>query len=82
MTHRFIRAFLGLIALPLLSLPNDAVTCREGSFAVKSLDRYGGSPAVKSEASGFFRVDQVAGRWWFVMPEGNGFLSAGINHVD
>ena len=32
--------------------------------------------------TGFFRVEQIDGRWWFVTPEGHGFLSAGVNHID
>ncbi len=53
-----------------------------GNLQGNDLDRYGGLLAVKSKATGFFRVEKIAGRWWFVTPEGNGFLSAGINHVD
>jgi hypothetical protein len=58
------------------------VVSREGEFAGTGLDRYGGSPALKSRATGFFRVDKIGDRWWFITPEGNGFLSAGVNHVD
>ena len=46
------------------------------------LDRYGGWREVQAKATGFFRVQEVAGRWWFITPEGNGFISMGMNHLD
>ncbi len=45
-------------------------------------DQYGGWTGVRVAATGFFRVQQIGGRWWFITPEGNGFLSVGVNHVD
>jgi hypothetical protein len=36
----------------------------------------------KSKATGFFRVEQAGGRWWFITPEGRRFFSLGLNHVD
>ena len=92
MTDRFRRAFpgSGLLALGILGLTAGMAACQERSaepalpdnLRGNDLDRYGGSPAVKTEATGFFRVEKTAGRWWFVTPQGNGFLSAGVNHVD
>jgi hypothetical protein len=45
--------------------------------------RYGGYAPPKGEprrkATGFFRVEQVAGRWWLVDPQGCRFWSAGVN---
>ena len=45
-------------------------------------DKYGGTTAITTAATGFFRVQEVAGRWWFITPEGHGFLSLGVNHID
>ena len=45
----------------------------------EELDRFGGLKSVSFEASGFFRIEQ-SNRWWFVTPEGNAFLSFGLNH--
>ncbi|MEM7602248.1 MAG: hypothetical protein AAF357_12635, partial [Verrucomicrobiota bacterium] len=42
-------------------------------------DRYGGWTGKTFEATGFFRAEKD-GRWWLVTPEGNAFLSFGINH--
>ncbi|HDP33589.1 MAG TPA: beta-agarase, partial [Candidatus Hydrogenedentes bacterium] len=33
------------------------------------------------DGTGWFRVEQVNGRWWFVTPEGRLFLSIGVNCV-
>ncbi len=41
--------------------------------------RYGGFAPGKRKASGFFRVEQIAGRWWLVDPQGCRFWSAGVN---
>lgn len=41
--------------------------------------RYGGFASGKRKATGFFRVEQIDGRWWFVDPEGCRFWSAGVN---
>jgi hypothetical protein len=45
-------------------------------------DSYGGSKARTFAASGFFRVEQAEGRWYFVDPDGGAFLSVGLNHAD
>ncbi len=45
-------------------------------------DRFGGTVALTGGPSGYFRLEALDGRWWFVDPAGNGFLSAGINHLD
>jgi hypothetical protein len=47
-----------------------------------ALDRYGGlkqGPVFR--ATGFFRTESRAGRWWLVTPEGHGFFSLGIDVV-
>ncbi len=44
-------------------------------------DRYGGWPQIRSKATGFFRLEKIDGRWWFVDPDGNVFIMLGVNHV-
>lgn len=41
---------------------------------------YGGRSDQKSKATGFFRVEKIDGRWWFVDPEGGSFHATGINY--
>lgn len=55
---------------------------KAASMTSGGLDRYGGWRAVKSDATGFFRVAELDGRWCFITPDGHAFISAGINHVD
>ena len=50
-----------------------------GSAADFGYGRYGGYKNTQAKATGFFRVEQIDGRWWFVDPEGHLFLSTGIN---
>ncbi|MCU0918224.1 MAG: hypothetical protein MUC88_27215 [Planctomycetes bacterium] len=41
--------------------------------------QYGGYASTQAKATGFFRVEQIDGRWWFVDPDGHLFLSTGSN---
>ena len=52
------------------------------SERTSDLDRYGGYPGIRAEATGFFRVQRVLGRWWFIDPDGNAFISLGVNHIE
>lgn len=50
-----------------------------------SVSRYGGFLDKRVKATGFFRVEEIDGRWWFVDPEGYLFFSTGscvISPVD
>lgn len=42
---------------------------------------YGGFLKTQAKATGFFRIEQVEGRWWFVCPDGHLFYSSGVNGV-
>jgi hypothetical protein len=55
----------------------------EATLATPLADRceYGGFTSTRAKASGFFRVEQIDGRWWFVDPDGHLFFSAGVNGV-
>lgn len=43
--------------------------------------QYGGYCATKVKPTGFFRVELIEGKWWFVDPEGHLFFSAGVNVI-
>ena len=45
------------------------------------LDDFGGYSAIQREATGWFRVEQVNGRWLFITPQGHGYLALGANHT-
>jgi hypothetical protein len=41
--------------------------------------QYGGFRSTKAKATGFFRVEKIDGRWWFVDPDGHLFFSTGAD---
>ena len=43
--------------------------------------KYGGSLKYQVKATGFFRVEKIDGKWWFVDPKGHLFLSLGANGI-
>lgn len=49
-----------------------------GDFKVS---KYGGFLDMKVKATGYFRVEQINGKWWFVDPEGNLFFSTGSTGI-
>lgn len=53
-------------------------TLRQGSFSVS---KYGGFLGTKAKANGFFRVEKVEGKWWFVDPDGYLFFSTGSTGI-
>ena len=50
------------------------------SAADDDRDRYGGWTGRRFQPTGFFRTELDGERWWLVTPEGNAFISLGINH--
>jgi hypothetical protein len=57
----------------------EAAALTGGTFSNR--DAYGGFAGTKAKATGFFRVEQIEGRWWFVTPDGHLFYSAGVNGI-
>ncbi len=51
------------------------------SAAFPDRDAYGGFASTHAQATGFFRVEQIDGRWWFVDPDGHLFYSTGVNGI-
>ncbi len=45
-------------------------------------DRYGGVTALRGQATGWFHVEKLNGRWFFITPAGNAFFSLGVTHAD
>lgn len=65
-----------LVAIPLLLL------CAGLSLGQEPLGQYGGWPRLRSTPAAVFRVSKLDGRWWFLDPDGNAFLSLGVNSVN
>lgn len=51
------------------------------SLHAQDFDLYGGSTSIKGKATGWFHLEEVKGRWFFITPEGNGFIPIGVNHI-
>lgn len=45
------------------------------------LDKYGGWTGIKGEKTGFFHVEKINGRNWFITPEGNVFYPVALSHM-
>lgn len=56
---------------------------QRGAAHLEILDRcqYGGFKTTEAKATGFFRVEKIAGIWWFVDPDGHFFLSMGADSM-
>jgi hypothetical protein len=46
-----------------------------------NVSKFGGYIDTKAKASGFFRVEKIDGKWWFIDPEGHYFFSAGSTGI-
>ena len=44
------------------------------TLLAQELDKYGGTTAIKGKATGFFHIEKIDGRNWFITPDGNAFL--------
>jgi hypothetical protein len=51
---------------------------KPGNF---NISKYGGFLEIRVKATGFFRVEQINGKWWFVDPEGYLFFSTGSTGI-
>ena len=71
---------LGSICL-VLACVISAVALAEAPAAPNGRDVYGGWSELRLESTGFFRLDMRDGICWMVTPEGNAFVSKGVNHV-
>ncbi|MBR1678394.1 MAG: hypothetical protein IJ701_02940 [Bacteroidales bacterium] len=49
------------------------------SFSDPRVSKYGGDLSRRTRATGYFRVEKIDGKWWFVDPEGYLFLSISSN---
>ncbi|TWT81579.1 hypothetical protein CA13_30320 [Planctomycetes bacterium CA13] len=52
-----------------------------GTASTAELDKYGGTTAIKGDATGFFHVEEIDGRSWFITPEGNAFFAVALSHM-
>ena len=60
-------AALGVTTVSGAETPSTA-NSRESGTPAPQLDQYGGITAVRARATGFFRVERINERWWFITP--------------
>lgn len=54
----------------------------EAALALPGRDRFGGwTEGPKLESTGWFRTQEINGKWWLVTPEGHLFFSLGVDVV-
>jgi hypothetical protein len=46
-----------------------------------NVSKYGGYLETNAKATGFFRVEKIDGKWWFIDPEGHYFISTGSTGI-
>ncbi len=56
----------------------EEISLKPGEF---NFDQYGGFSNTTAKAAGFFRVEKIDGRWWFVDPDGHLFFSTGADSM-
>lgn len=74
----FLKLTIGIVFVALFFVPS----CIDGGKVINNdnYDVFGGWEGKKLTKTGFFHTEHDGSRWWFVTPEGNAFLSFGINH--
>ena len=73
-----------IILTALLLAPLAALHAAESaplSMTLPPLDAYGGAMTIKAQATGYFWLKEINGRWFFITPEGHGFIPLGVNHL-
>ena len=55
--------------------------CNSVPVVAQELDRFGGALSIVGEKTGRWHMQCIAGRHWFVTPEGHGCYIIGINHI-
>jgi hypothetical protein len=46
-----------------------------------NVSKYGGYLDTKAKTTGYFRVEKIEGKWWFIDPEGHYFISTGSTGI-
>jgi hypothetical protein len=74
---RPMQAFLTVISVGSLLLLKPAVSAQP----TREYDNYRGVLSLQCQPTGWFQVQEIKGRWYFVTPEGHAFFSIGATHA-
>lgn len=58
-----------------------AIVLMGSTAAAAGLDQYGGYTGIKGSKTGFFHLEIIDGRHWFVTPDGNAFYPVALSHM-
>ena len=58
-----------------------AIWAASSAFADTKLDKYGGCVELNGTQTGWFHVEEIGGRWYFITPEGHAFFALGATHA-
>jgi hypothetical protein len=72
-----VKAFLAVISVWSFLLLKPAVSAQP----TREYDNYGGVLSLQCQPTGWFHVQEINGRWFFVTPEGHAFFSLGATHA-
>ncbi len=75
---KLIITLAALLLAPLMTL---SAAAEFSSLPLPLLDAYGGAMTIKADATGYFWLKEINGRWFFITPEGHGFIPLGVNHL-
>ncbi|MEV5027105.1 hypothetical protein [Paenibacillus sp. LPE1-1-1.1] len=63
-----------------LEYANEAVALANVSLDPTKYDQYGGFKSLEKQAStGYFRLQTINGKWWFITPDGYPFIVKGVD---
>ncbi len=79
-THSF-RAGRISLGFPVILALTLALFANSGRAADTGLDAYGGTRSIRGQATGWFHLEQVQGRWFFITPDGHAYVPIGVNHL-
>ncbi len=58
-----------------------ALTSHAHAQSISKLDKYGGTKAITGNATGFFHIEKIDGRHWFITPDGSAFFAVALSHL-
>ncbi|MFW5760823.1 MAG: hypothetical protein ACOCXH_07590 [Cyclobacteriaceae bacterium] len=82
MMSGLIKNILLLFALCAFCITTYAQLEKYTAVSASDLDRYGGYQGLSFEAKGYFYLLHDGYRYWLVTPDGNAFISYGVNHLE
>lgn len=62
-------------------LKNELVKSQDAEYPT-GWSSWGGWTGIKSEATGFFRIEKINNRWWLIDPDGYAFFSNGVCYAE